>query len=108
VLPPPLFPIPLFDVALILDSLGGHKSLETAQNVQIILLPLGATGGYQPLDVYGFRIWRAFVRKISSEIRLLEDTVNITLGQRNSILKIQYTYYAHSALVTSIQCQHFE
>ena len=32
-------------VALILDSFGGHKSLETAQNVQIILLPPGATSG---------------------------------------------------------------
>ena len=58
--------------------------------MQIILLPPGATSGYQPLDVNGFRIWKAFVRKISSEIRLLGDAVNITLGQRNSILKIQF------------------
>jgi hypothetical protein len=41
----------------------------------------------QPLDKYGFRVWKNFVRKFFD--RAIIDGININLCQRNNILKLQ-------------------
>jgi len=41
----------------------------------------------QPLDVYGFRIWKNFVRTFSDRVLLLNYDINLHL--RNNIIKLQ-------------------
>src|SRR5687768_4314096 len=50
-------------------------------------MPPQTTGINQPLDVYGFRIWMRFVKKISD--RVLLDKIDIKLFHRNNIIKLQ-------------------
>lgn len=49
------------------------------------------SGMIQPWDVFGFRIYKNYVRYIS-EFVLLND-VNVVLSQRNSIIKLQSLVY---------------
>ena len=41
----------------------------------------------QPLDVFGFRIWKNFVRHFSDSVTLMNSDVN--LHSRNNIIKLQ-------------------
>jgi len=55
--------------------------------VKVYTIPAGATGFSQPLDVYGFRPWKNFLRHFSDLVILHNYDINLHL--RNNILKIQ-------------------
>ena len=78
---------------LILDSWTG-QSESNVQSVQvegkeivIKTIPKGTTGLVQPLDVFGFRIWKNFVRTFYDYV-ILHD-VDFKIHERNNILRIQ-------------------
>jgi len=50
-------------------------------------IPSGTTGMIQPLDVYGFRPWKNFVKYFSDLVMLHKSDIN--LHARNNILKLQ-------------------
>jgi len=72
---------------ILLDSFSGHKRVTLPVGVQVRTIPAGATGVCQPWDVYGFRIWKSFFRRLSNGLRMLE--IGIELRHRNTILKLQ-------------------
>ena len=78
---------------LCLDSWTGQtkKIFENihskGKKVQILTIPPGTTGLIQPLDIYGFRPWKNFVKCLSDFIILHGCHINLHL--RNNILKIQ-------------------
>jgi len=78
---------------LCLDSWTGQTrkkfdSVNTnGKDVKILTIPAGTTGMIQPLDVYGFRFWKNFVKHFSDSIILYNYDVNLHL--RNNVLKIQ-------------------
>jgi len=78
---------------LILDSWGGQSenclsaSLPDGTHVNVLIIPKCTTGFVQPLDVYGFRVWKSFVRYFYDLIILHNFDVNIHL--RDNILRIQ-------------------
>lgn len=78
---------------LLLDSWSGHcpevvsKTKPADNNVKLNLIPTGTTGKIQPLDVYGFRIWKNFVRRFSDTAILMQYDINLHL--RNNIIKLQ-------------------
>lgn len=78
---------------LLIDSWSGHCSeierdyIEENKEVQIRKIPAGTSGKIQPLDVYGFRIWKNFVRHFSDNVILLNYDINLHL--RNNIIKLQ-------------------
>ncbi|KAL1487471.1 hypothetical protein ABEB36_008988 [Hypothenemus hampei] len=50
-------------------------------------IPAGTTGMIQPLDVFGFRVWKNFVRKFSDAVLLYNYDIN--LHERNNLIKLQ-------------------
>jgi len=78
---------------LLLDSwtAQNEKSIvESTPADKVIIvktIPKGTTGYVQPLDVYGFRIWKQFVRYFYDLIVLNDFDINIHL--RNNLLKMQ-------------------
>ena len=74
-------------------SWSGHctKSVEEArpvnEKIKFSKIPKGTTGQIQPLDVFGFRIWKNFVRHFSDSVILMNSDVNLHL--RNNIIKLQ-------------------
>ena len=54
-------------------------------------IPKGSTGKVQPLDVYGFRIWKNYLRHFSDSIILLDYDLNLHI--RNNIIKLQSLVY---------------
>ena len=78
---------------LLLDSWSGHCPKEvsnlvpTNKKVDIFTIPKKTTSMVQPLDVYGFRIWKNFVRTFSDEVLLMG--YDLTLHQRNTIIQLQ-------------------
>lgn len=78
---------------LLLDSWTGHCPSQLQQlipqdkEIQLLTIPKKTTGLIQPLDVFGFRIWKNFVRTFSDNIILQERDVN--LHSRNEIIKLQ-------------------
>lgn len=63
---------------LLLDSWTGHCPARLQEftpsqdkDVRILTIPKKTTGMIQPLDVYGFRIWKNFVRTFSDRVTLL-------------------------------------
>jgi hypothetical protein len=80
--------------ALIVDSLTHYKDKDLIKSatppdkaLKILTIPPKTTSMIQPLDKYGFCLWKNFVRKFSD--RVLIDGININLCQRNNILKLQ-------------------
>jgi len=75
-----------------LDSWTGHcpniiqefKS-ESTEDIILLTIQAGTTGKIQSLDVYGFCLWKNFIRHFSDIIMLLGLEVN--LYTRNTILK---------------------
>ncbi|KAE8739419.1 hypothetical protein FOCC_FOCC015087 [Frankliniella occidentalis] len=67
------------------------KSIPGDMELVIKQIPEGATGMVQPLDVYGFRIWKNYVKHISQFIILNE--IPFCLRQRDSITKLQSLTY---------------
>jgi len=78
--------------ALLADAFTGHSCLKDIntddKRFQVFSIPAGTTGLYSPLDVVGFGFWKVFVRRLSSDLCLLDPI--IVLSHRNNILKIQY------------------
>lgn len=78
---------------LFLDSWTGHcpatlkNSIPSNKHVNILTIPKKTTSMIQPLDVYGFRIWKNFVRKFSDLVLLYG--FDIVLHERNNIIKLQ-------------------
>jgi hypothetical protein len=64
------------------------KSVTPAnKELEILTIPPKTASLVQPLDKYGFRPWKNFVRKFSD--RLVLDGIDLDLYQRNNILKLQ-------------------
>jgi len=79
---------------LLLDSWTGHcpniiqeTKLESTEYIILLTIPAGTTGNIQPLDVYGFRLWKNFIKHFSDIVMLLDLEIN--LHARNNILKLQ-------------------
>ncbi|XP_067208384.1 uncharacterized protein [Linepithema humile] len=79
---------------LLLDSWTGHcpniiqeSKPESTEDIILLTIPAGTTGKIQPLDVYGFRLWKNFIRHFSDTVMLLGLEIN--LHARNTILKLQ-------------------
>lgn len=78
---------------LLLDSWSGHcdaaieETTPENKTVNIKKIPSGTTGKIQPLDVYGFRIWKNFVRQFSDNVVLMNYDLNLHV--RNNIIKLQ-------------------
>lgn len=78
---------------LLLDSWSGHceKVIEETRPenkiVNVMKIPTGTTGKIQPLDVYGFRVWKNFVRRFSDNVILMDYDMN--LHSRNNIIRLQ-------------------
>lgn len=87
------FPNVGFKSLLLVDSWSGHCSKvvqeATPRNQELLamIIPKGTTGKIQPLDVYGFRIWKNYVRHFSDTVILLDYDLNLHL--RNNIIKLQ-------------------
>ena len=75
--------------ALYVDSWGGHRESELYESPEVDILvkvfPKGATSIVQPLDVYCFRQWKDFAKRLSEHAFLLD----IRLDDRASVLKMQ-------------------
>ena len=50
------------------DMINSVKPMD--KNVEILTIPPNTTSLVQPLDKYGFRLWKNFVRKFSDRILL--------------------------------------
>jgi len=78
---------------LLLDSWTGQTKTKfdnidrQNKNIKILTIPPGTTGLIQPLDVYGFRLWKNFLRQFSDIVMLYNYDINLHL--RNNVLKIQ-------------------
>ena len=78
---------------LLIDSWTGHcpevvrQATPVGKNVIPMIIPKGTTGKVQPLDVYGFRIWKNHVRHFSDSVILLDYDLNLHI--RNNIIKLQ-------------------
>jgi len=78
---------------LLLDSWTGQTKTKFDnidrgnKSVKILTIPAGTTGLIQPLDVYGFRLWKNFLRQFSDIVILYGYDINLHL--RNNVLKIQ-------------------
>ncbi|XP_058810413.1 cullin-2-like [Phymastichus coffea] len=64
-----------------------NEALPNDKSVVLKTIQEGTTGQIQPLDVYGFRLWKNFIRKLS-DLTLLMD-YDLNLHERNNIIKIQ-------------------
>lgn len=78
---------------LLIDSWSGHcpDAVKAAtppnKNVDVKIIPKGTTGKIQPLDVFGFRVWKNYVRHFSDSVTLMNE--DIELHKRNNIIKLQ-------------------
>ena len=79
---------------LIIDSWTGdcpavvQQATPAGNNIIPIIIPKGTTGKVQPLDVYGFCIWKKYVRYFSDSVRLLDYDLNLHI--QNNIIKLQF------------------
>ena len=80
-------------IMLLLNSWTGHcersvheQKPEGKDNV-LKSIPKGTTLRIQPLDVYGFRVRKNYVRHFSDDVLLYEENINHHL--RNNIIKLQ-------------------
>jgi len=76
---------------LILDSWSAQNEenilYPKPENKEVVVktIPAGTSAMVQPLDVFGFRIWKQFVRFFNDLVMLHDLTINIHL--RNNLLK---------------------
>ncbi|KYN13321.1 hypothetical protein ALC57_14502 [Trachymyrmex cornetzi] len=77
----------------LLDSRTGHCPSQLEQyipedkEVKFITIPKKTTGFIQSLHIFGFRIWKNFVRTFSDNVILQEKDIN--LHSRSEIIKLQ-------------------
>lgn len=64
-----------------------QKNMSAGKHLEVMLIPEGTTSKIQPLDVFGFRFWKNWLKKFSDHVRIKQLDVN--LQQRDSLLKIQ-------------------
>ena len=64
-----------------------RQATPAGKNVIPMIIPKGTTGKVQPLDVYGFCIWKTYVRHFSDSVILLDYDLNLHI--RNNIMKLQ-------------------
>ncbi|KAG5328173.1 SETMR methyltransferase, partial [Acromyrmex charruanus] len=76
---------------LLLDSWTGHcpdiiqrNRPDSAQDIVLLTIPAGKI---QPLDIFGFRLWKNFVKHFSDVVMLLD--LDVKLYSINAILKLQ-------------------
>lgn len=69
------------------DKLPPEKHL-TIQN-----LPKGSTSMIQPLDVFFFRVFKGFVRRIHQHVMAHEETITFQIAQRDNILVVLQVVY---------------
>jgi hypothetical protein len=86
------------NVTMLLDSWPSFKDRQAIDSVKpvdvsldILTIPPGGTPIAQPLDVYGFRVWKQFGRKIQDYVVLKQH--DVVLYQRNNIIKLQSLIY---------------
>lgn len=87
------FPAVGSNAALLLDSWSGQCTQAVREvtpkhiNFALLTIPPGTTAQLQPLDVYGFRMWKNFVKHFSDMVILFKYDVN--LHTRDNILRLQ-------------------
>ncbi|KAL6257774.1 hypothetical protein P5V15_011359 [Pogonomyrmex californicus] len=90
-------PIMLF--VLLIDSWSGHcpdivSNLTSAKKrINTIIIPKDITRKIQPLDIYGFGIWKNFAKKFSDIVLLLETIVRCSWCKRSLCLKHFFVKY---------------
>ena len=78
---------------LLIELWSGHcptaavEATPPNKNINLKMIPTGKTGKIQLLDLFGFRIWKNFVRHFSDSAILINYDVNLHL--RNNIIKLQ-------------------
>lgn len=79
---------------LLLDSYSGHKDLTEVKKClprnkkfEIAQISPGITSSCQPLDVFFFRSYKSFVRRLSDHIT--HHRTDLKLHHRNTVLKLQ-------------------
>ena len=78
---------------LLLDSWSGHcptvveEATPSDKIINFKIIPTGTTGKIQPLDVFGFRVWKNYVRHFSDSVILMNHDTNLHI--RNNIIKLQ-------------------
>jgi len=79
---------------LLLNSWSGHCPTSLQEfipsknaDIRILTIPKKTTGMFQSLDIYGFRIWKNFVKTFNDRVLLLNYVINLHL--RNNIIKLQ-------------------
>lgn len=82
------------EAILMIDSWPTYKNKELLKSVlpvnrslEIVTVPPRATGICQPLDIFFFRMYKDFVRKIWDYV--VREKLNVQLQHRNSVLKLQ-------------------
>lgn len=80
---------------LLLDSWTGQLSDENYEDFpenitcKCLQIPPKTTSVLQPLDVYYFRQWKEFAAMITDYVMLNKSTVDVDLGARDEIIKMQ-------------------
>ena len=80
-------------IMLLLDSWTGHcersvhEQKPEGKDIVLKSIPKGTTSKIQPLDVYGFRVWKNYVRRLSDDVLLCQEEINLHL--RNNIIKLE-------------------
>ncbi|XP_033231165.1 uncharacterized protein LOC117182209, partial [Belonocnema kinseyi] len=75
---------------LLIDSWSGHcpdavKEVAPPNKiVDVKIIPKGTTGKIQPLDAFGFRVWKSYVRRFEDSVTLINE--DIELHKRNNII----------------------
>lgn len=78
---------------LLIDAWGGHcdeavkECTPPGKEITAEVIPKGTTSKIQPLDVFGFRIWKNYVRRFSDIVFLNNEDIN--LHHRNNIIRLQ-------------------
>ena len=87
------FPNLGYSSVLLIGSWSGHcpnavkEATPPNKNVDVKIIPKGTTGMIQPLEVFGFRVWKNYVRHFSDSVTLMNE--DIELHKIKNIIKLQ-------------------
>jgi len=51
--------------------------ISAGKHITTMIISKGITGKIQPLDIYGFRIWKNFAKRFSGIVSRLESNINL-------------------------------